>query len=201
MSNERKPKGTPLPQAWREDIAKAIEILNKGGVILYPTDTIWGIGCDATNDEAVRRIFEIKKRADNKAMISLVDSPVKIQGLVKEMPDVAWDLMEVATRPLTIIYDDVRYLAPSLLATDGSAALRVTSEAFSRELCMRLKRPLVSTSANISGAPSPQCFAEIDDELIQALDYVCTSRREEKNPIASSIIKLKSNGEITIIRD
>ena len=120
----------------------------------------------------------------------------------KEMPDVAWDLIEVASRPLTIIYDDVRYLAPSLAAEDGSAAIRVTSEPFSRELCMRLKRPLVSTSANISGEASPRCFADINPDLLKAVDYVCTSRREEgENPAASSIIKLKSNGEIVIVRE
>lgn len=202
MNNERKAKGKPLPAEWREDIARALEVLNKGGVILYPTDTIWGIGCDATNEAAVRRVFDIKHRADSKALISLVDSPIKVQGYVKEMPDVAWDLIEVASRPLTIIYDDVRYLAPSLAAEDGSAAIRVTSEPFSRELCMRLKRPLVSTSANISGEASPRCFADINPNLLKAVDYVCNSRREEgENPAASSIIKLKSNGEIVIVRE
>lgn len=198
-ANQIKQEG--LPQAWREDISNAINILNQGGVILYPTDTIWGLGCDASNDKAVERIFKIKKRIDSKAMISLVDSPAKVQGLVKNMPDVAWDLIEVTTRPLTIIYDEVNFISPLLQAEDGSAAIRVTEEDFSRELCMRFRRPIVSTSANISGNNSPQCFADIDKEICDAVDYICTSRREEDNPAASSIIKLKSNGEIIIIRE
>lgn len=192
----------PLPQAWREDIRQALEVMQRGGIILYPTDTIWGIGCDATNAEAVARVFAIKRREDAKALISLVDSPAKIQGCVREMPDVAWDLIELATRPLTIIYDGAQFLAPNLMAEDGSAALRVTNEPFSHELCLRMKRPIVSTSANISGEAAPQCFADISPEIINQVDYVCTSRREEReNPPASSIIKLGVGGQIQIIRE
>ena len=192
----------PLPQAWREDIRQAIEVMQRGGVILYPTDTIWGIGCDATNAEAVARVFAIKHREDAKALISLVDSPAKVQGFVRDMPDVAWDLIEMATRPLTIIYDGAQMLAPNLMAEDGSAALRVTNEPFSHELCLRMKRPIVSTSANISGEAAPQCFADISPEIINQVDYVCTSRREEReNPPASSIIKLGVGGQIQIIRE
>ena len=185
-----------------DEAKKCVEIMRKGGVVLYPTDTVWGIGCDATNPEAVKRVYEIKKRQDSKALLLLVDSADRLARYVGDVPTVAWDLIEVASRPLTIIYDDVRYLAPSLAAEDGSAAIRVTSEPFSRELCMRLKRPLVSTSANISGEVSPHCFADINPDLLKAVDYVCTSRREEgENPAASSIIKLKSNGEIVIVRE
>lgn len=192
----------PLPQAWREDIRQALEVMQRGGVILYPTDTIWGIGCDATNAEAVARVFAIKRREDAKALISLVDSPAKVQSYVREMPDVAWDLIELASRPLTIIYDGARFLAPNLMAEDGSAALRVTNEPFSHELCMRMKRPIVSTSANISGEAAPRSFADISPEIISQVDYVCTSRREEReNPSASSIIKLGSGGLVQIIRE
>lgn len=186
---------------YRDDIRQAIEVMNKGGVILYPTDTIWGIGCDATNEAAVRRVFEIKKRADAKALITLVDSEAKLEFYVNDIPEVAWDLIEVAERPLTIIFDHARNLAPNLLAEDGSAGIRITKEEFSKNLCMRMKRAIVSTSANISGEPSPKCFADISPEILQAVDYVCTSRRTEThNPPASNIIKLGSGGEVKVIR-
>lgn len=186
---------------YRDDIRQAIEVMNKGGVILYPTDTIWGIGCDATNEAAVRRVFEIKKRADAKALITLVDSEAKLEFYVNDIPEVAWDLIEVAERPLTIIFDHARNLAPNLLAEDGSAGIRITKEEFSKNLCMRMKRAIVSTSANISGEPSPKCFADILPEILQAVDYVCTSRRNEThNPPASNIIKLGSGGEVKVIR-
>ncbi len=186
---------------YREDIKNAIDVMNRGGVILYPTDTIWGIGCDATNEEAVRRVFEIKRRNDAKALISLVDSEAKIEFYVREVPEVAWQLMEVAERPLTIIYDGARNLAPNLMAEDGSAAIRVTHEEFSRNLCMRMRRAIVSTSANISGQPSPRRFQDISPEILDAVDYVCTSRRDEsQNPPASNIIKLGVGGEVKVIR-
>lgn len=186
---------------YRDDISRAVRVMNQGGVILYPTDTIWGIGCDATNEEAVRRVFEIKRRNDAKALISLIDSEAKLQFYVPDVPDVAWQLIDVAVHPLTIIYDHARNLAPNLLAEDGSAAIRVTTEEFSRNLCMRMRRAVVSTSANVSGEPSPKCFADIAPEIRNAVDYICTSRRHEKaNPPASNIIKLGSGGEVTVIR-
>lgn len=176
--------------------------MQRGGVILYPTDTIWGLGCDASNPEAVARIYAIKQREDAKALISLVDSDSKIQFYVPDVPDVAWDLIELSERPLTIVYDNVRHLAENLKADDGSAALRVTKEEFSRTLCMRMKRAVVSTSANISGQPAPRRFADISPEVLAAVDYVCTSRRNEPdNGQASSIIKLSASSEITIIRE
>ena len=190
-----------LSKAYLDDIKEALNILHQGGVILYPTDTIWGLGCDATNPEAVKRIYEIKRRTDAKALISLVDSEVKVQAYVKEVPEVAWDVMELSERPMTVIFDGARNLAPNLLAEDGSAALRITKEPFSRELCMRFKKAIVSTSANVSGEPAPQCFADISEEIKSAVDYICTSRQNEtKNPQASSIIKLGVGGEVTIIR-
>lgn len=186
---------------YREDINKAIEVMNKGGVVLYPTDTIWGIGCDATNEEAVKRVFEIKRRNDAKALITLIDSEAKLEAYVENVPEVAWQLIEVAERPLTIIYDGARNLAPNLLAEDGSVGIRITREEFSKNLCMRMRRPIVSTSANISGEPSPQSFADISSEILSGVDYICTSRREEKqNPPASNIIKLGVGGEVKVIR-
>ncbi len=191
-----------MDASFKEDIKKAIEVMNRGGVILYPTDTIWGIGCDATNEDAVRRVYSIKQRADAKALITLVDSEAKIQSYVTEVPDVAWDLIELSTRPLTVIYDGARHLAANLLAEDGSAAIRLTNEPFSKELCLRFRRPVVSTSANISGQPAPATFDEISDEIKQAVDYVCTSRRNERTSSRpSSIIKLGATGEIKIIRE
>ena len=185
----------------KEDIRRAVEVMNKGGVILYPTDTIWGLGCDATNADAVRRIYEIKQRTDAKALISLVDSETKVQFYVKEVPEVAWDVMELSERPMTVVFDGGRNLAPNLLAEDGSVAIRITKEAFSKELCMRMKRAVVSTSANISGQPAPRCFAEISEGIKGAVDYICTSRQDEPpTQTASSIIKLGAGGEVTIIR-
>ena len=190
-----------LTKEQREDIRQALAVMQQGGVILYPTDTIWGIGCDATNPDAVKKVYAIKQREDAKALISLVDSEAKVGFYVPDVPDVAWDLLECAERPLTIIYDNVRNLAPNLMADDGSAALRITKEEFSRELCMRMKRAIVSTSANISGQPAPQKFADIAPEILAAVDYVCTSRRDESEPKqASSIIKLTASAEVTIIR-
>ena len=190
-----------LSQESKEDIRRAVEVMNQGGVILYPTDTIWGLGCDATNPEAVKRIYEIKQRTDAKALISLVDSETKVQFYVKEVPEVAWDVMELSERPMTVVFDGGRNLAPNLLAEDGSVAIRITKEAFSKELCMRMKRAVVSTSANISGQPAPRCFAEISEEIKEAVDYICTSRQDEPpTQTASSIIKLGAGGEVTIIR-
>ena len=202
-NNDFRPKRpAPLPKEWRDDIREAINVMNRGGVILYPTDTIWGIGCDATNEEAVKKVYEIKRRIDSKALITLVDSDIKVEFYVRDVPEVAWDLIEFAEKPLTVIYDNARNLAPNLLAEDGSVGIRVTREPFSRELCMRMKRAIVSTSANISGTPSPKNFNDIADEIKEAVDYICTSRRDEsKNPPASSIIKLGAGAEITIIRE
>nr|CRY94462.1 hypothetical protein [uncultured prokaryote] len=186
----------------KDEIKKACEVLQKGGVILYPTDTVWGIGCDAINEEAVRRVYEIKKRADSKAMLVLVDSPVKVDFYVKDVPVVAWDLIEMATRPLTIIYDGARNLAPNLIAEDGSVGIRVTNEEFSRQLCFRFRKAIVSTSANISGEPAAAVFSEISEEILNAVDYVVDYRREETgHPKPSSIIRLGAGGVVKIIRE
>ena len=189
-----------MNEAMREDIKKACEVMNKGGVILYPTDTIWGIGCDATNEEAVKRVYEIKKRADSKAMLVLVDNAVKVDFYVNQAPEVAFDLIELATKPLTIIYDDAKNLAPNLIAEDGSIGIRVTSEEFSNQLCFRFRKAIVSTSANVSGEPSPASFADISEEIKQAVDYIVQSRQEEKTSSkSSSIIKLGKGGQVKVI--
>ena len=176
--------------------------MQEGGVILYPTDTIWGLGCDATNPDAVRRVYEIKKRADSKAMLVLVDSSVKVDFYVQDVPEVAWDLIELADKPLTIIYSGARNLAPNLLAEDGSVGIRVTSEDFSRRLCQQFRKAIVSTSANISGQPSPVNFSERSDYVKSQVDYIVGFRQDDiSRPKPSSIIKLDKGGVIKIIRE
>ena len=176
--------------------------MREGGVILYPTDTIWGIGCDATNEDAVRRVYEIKQRQDSKAMLVLVDSSVKVDFYVRDVPEVAWDLIDLADKPLTIIYSGARNLAANLLAKDGSVGIRVTNEDFSKRLCQQFRKAIVSTSANISGQPSPKNFSEISEEVKSAVDYIVGYRQEEmSNPKPSSIIKLDKGGVIKIIRE
>ena len=188
-----------------EDIRNAIETMRKGGVILYPTDTVWGIGCDATNAEAVKRVYEIKQRDDSKALICLVDSDARMQRYFRNVPDVAWQLIdslkEGDAKPTTLILDGAINLAENLIAEDGSLGVRITNEPFSKELCFRFQKAIVSTSANISGEPAAQNYCDIDQRIIEAVDYVCWSCRQEHKPhTPSSIIKLKENGEVTIIR-
>lgn len=171
------------------------------GIILYPTDTIWGIGCDATNEEAIRKVYEIKQRSDSKAMLVLTDSFTKVNFYVDDLPDVAYDLVDLATKPLTIIYSKARNLAPNLLAEDGSVGIRVTSEMFSQALCRQFRKAIVSTSANVSGQPSPTCFADISDDIKQKMDYIVKYKQDDASPAKpSSIIKLTNKGEVTIIR-
>ena len=185
----------------QEDIKKACEVLRKGGVILYPTDTIWGIGCDATNEDAVKRVYEIKKRDDSKSMLVLMENPVKLQNYITDVPDIAWDLIDLADKPLTIIYDGARNLAANLIAEDGSVGIRITSELFSAELCKQFRKPIVSTSANLSGKASPSTFKEISEEIKNAVDYIVTYRQKDKNKAQpSGIVKLSKYGTISIIR-
>lgn len=187
---------------YADDVKKAVQVMRDGGIILYPTDTIWGIGCDAANSAAVRRIFELKKRSDSKAMLSLIDSDAKLAYYVPDVPDVAYDLMDLSEKPVTIIYDNVRHMAPELVADDGSAGIRVTKEDFSRELCARFGGAVVSTSANVSGEPSPRNFSEISDVILKGVDYVVTYRQNERTGAsASSIVKLGSGGLVKVIRE
>ncbi|HIX85324.1 MAG TPA: threonylcarbamoyl-AMP synthase [Candidatus Parabacteroides intestinigallinarum] len=184
-----------------EDIKKACEVLSAGGIILYPTDTIWGIGCDATNEKAVQRVYELKRRSDNKAMLVLLDSDAKLDRYVSDVPDIAWDLIRLADKPLTIIYSNAKNLAPNLLAEDGSVGIRVTNEEFSQKLCERFRRPLVSTSANVSGEPSPANFGEISETIKKGVDYIVGYRQEDKTPAEPShIIKLGAGGLVRVIR-
>ena len=184
-----------------EDIKQAVAVLRQGGVILYPTDTVWGIGCDATNAEAVKRVYNIKQRDDSKALICLVDSDARLQRYVRNVPDVAWQLIDCCDRPTTLILDGAVNLAPNLIADDGSIGIRITQEPFSHELCYRFQKAIVSTSVNISGQPAAQNYRDIDPQIIEQVDYVCWSRRQEHQPHQpSSIIKLGQGGEVTIIR-
>jgi L-threonylcarbamoyladenylate synthase len=188
-----------------EDIKQAVETMRKGGVILYPTDTVWGIGCDATNAEAVAKVYAIKQRDDSKALICLVDSDARMQRYFRNVPDVAWQIVdslkEGDSKPTTLILDGAVNLAENLIADDGSVGMRITNEPFSKELCYRFQKAIVSTSANISGEPAAQNYCDIDPRIIEAVDYVCWSRRQEHKPhTPSSIIKLKENGEVTVIR-
>ncbi len=195
--------GRESGNGFAEEARRAADVMKRGGVVVYPTDTVWGIGCDATNDEAVRRVYEIKRRADHKAMIVLVGSAAEVERYTEGAPDIAFDLMEAAesARPVTIIYDKARMLAPSLLAPDGSVGIRVTGEEFSRELCRVMRRPIVSTSANISGEPTAALFSEISQEILDAADYVVECRRgetERRRP--SSVIRLTNDGVVSILR-
>jgi L-threonylcarbamoyladenylate synthase len=184
-----------------DDLKKAVEILKGGGIILYPTDTIWGIGCDATKVEAVQRIYEIKKREDSKSMLVLMENPALLERYVEEVPEVAWDLVEISSTPLTVIYPGAKNLAANLVASDGSIGIRFTKEKFTSQLLQRFRKPLVSTSANISGEKSPAFFDEISDEIKSQVDYIVEYRQEDTTPAQpSSIIKLGPGGQIDIIR-
>ncbi len=186
---------------FRSDVQQAVDCMRRGGVILYPTDTVWGIGCDATNAQAVARVYQIKRRSDHKALITLVDSVAMLERVVGEIPDAAEQLLEVAVKPMTIIHDHATGLTPGLVGDDGSAAIRITTERFSAELCRRLRRPVVSTSANVSGEPTPHCFSEISPEIIDAVDYVCQYRRDDTTPhTPSAVIKVCDDNTIKIIR-
>ena len=186
----------------QDEIKRTIEVLRSGGIILYPTDTVWGIGCDATNESAVKRIFEIKKRTDTKAMLVLVDNPAKLQGYVDEVPDIAWDLIEMAEKPLTIIYPQAKNLASNLIADDKTIGIRITKEVFSRNLCTQFRKPIVSTSANVSGEPTPANFNQISEEIKSAVDYVVNFRRGDiSKPKPSSIIKLGKGNIFQLIRE
>jgi len=185
-----------------KEILAATEILQKGGNILYPTDTIWGIGCDATNKEAVSRIYSIKQRRDEKSMLILLDNADKLYDYVKQVPDIAWNLIEVADKPLTLIYPDAQNLAENLIAEDGSIGIRIVKDEFCRKLISRFGKPVVSTSANFSGTPWPPNFRKIDRNILKLVDYVVKFRqKDEARGKPSGIIKLGSGGEVHVIRE
>lgn len=185
----------------KEAVNKALEVLQKGGIILYPTDTIWGIGCDATNEEAIQRIYGIKQREDSKSMLVLLHQASMLPGYISEIPEVAWELLEVATDPMTIIYPGAKNLARNLVSSDGSIGIRITTDEFCHALISRFRKPIVSTSANISGQPSPGNFSEIVPAITEQVDYVVAWRQEEMDRARpSSIIKLGTGGRIEILR-
>ncbi len=195
----------------RDDLQEALRVLREGGIIVYPTDTVWGIGCDATNEAAVAKIYALKQREDSKSMLVLLDSAAKLDYYV-DVPEAAEMLLEtindqmvndqmVNAKPLTLIYPNARHLAKNLIAEDGSIGIRITSEPFSKALCAQLKRPIVSTSANISGHTTAHFFHEIEEAILQGADYVCRFRREDETPHEpSSIIKVNTDNTFKIIR-
>ena len=188
-------------ESFKADVDRAVEVLREGGVILYPTDTIWGLGCDATNEEAVRRVFRLKQRDDSKSLIVLVDTESKIEHYVTEVADVAWDIINLALRPTTIVFEGARNLAPSVIADDGSVGIRLTTEAYSRELCRRLGRAVVSTSANVSGEKAPSFFGKIAPAIVEGVDYAAAYRRRDRTPAQpSQILRIGPHGESKVIR-
>jgi L-threonylcarbamoyladenylate synthase len=184
-----------------EEFQKCIEVLRSGGTILYPTDTVWGIGCDAKNEKAVEKVYAIKQRSDSKSLIVLLHDESMLNKYVHEVPGVAWDLIELSEKPLTIIFDQVGGMAPNVVAADGSCGIRICKEEFCNRLLHKFGRPLVSTSANISGKPTPHNYREISEEIRNAVDYVVDWRREENAQFEpSTIMRLKNDGQIEIIR-
>ncbi len=185
-----------------QDLEKAVEVLRQGGLILYPTDTIWGIGCDATNPDAVSRVYNLKLREDSKSMIILVDKPGRIPSYISEMPEIAWELIELADKPLTIIYSGAKNLAPNLISGDGTIGIRVVRHKFCEKLIERFRKPIVSTSANISGQPFPKSFNEISKQIMDGVDLIIPREYEDSiSPKPSGIIMLGSKGEIKVIRE
>ena len=186
----------------KEEINKASKILKNGGIILYPTDTIWGVGCDANNEEAVKRIYKLKKRRNSKSLIVLVDNDLRLQRTVKEVPEVAWDIMDYSKKPITIIYNNPIGIAKSAINTDGSLGIRMVKDTFCKKLISTLNKPIISTSANISGEKQASCFAEISNEIKNSVDHIVNLRQNESEPKQSStIIKLDPSGLIKIIRE
>ncbi|MDE3741888.1 L-threonylcarbamoyladenylate synthase [Maribacter polysaccharolyticus] len=183
------------------EINNCIEILSNGGLILYPTDTVWGIGCDATNAAAVEKVYDLKKRNDSKALICLVANDAMLERHVEKVPEVAYDILDLATKPTTIIYDKPIGLAKNAIAQDNTIAIRVASDKFCQYLINKFKKPIISTSANIAGEPTPRGFHEISDLILKGVDYVVNLQHEKKNGPPSSIIKLGNDGTVKIIRE
>jgi L-threonylcarbamoyladenylate synthase len=185
----------------KDDVAKALKVIQEGGIILYPTDTIWGIGCDATNTEAVNKIFKLKQRDEAKSMIILLDTENKLESYISDVNPLAYDLIEYAENPLTLVMPGAKNISPALIAGDGSVGIRISKHPFCQQLIQRLRKPLVSTSANVSESPSPQYFSQIEDAIINGVDYVVDIDQhsmEIKTP--STIMRLAPDGKFEFIR-
>jgi len=184
----------------KEEIQKCIEVLKSGGIILYPTDTVWGIGCDATNAEAVKKIYAIKQRQDSKSLIVIVANDRMLNYHVKDVPELAWDIIDISNTPTTIIYNEANNLANNVISSDNSVAIRMIKEGFAHQLAFNYRKPIVSTSANISGSPTPYSFSEISNEIKETVDLVVDFKYDTGNRKPSSIIKLGMEGQIQVIR-
>lgn len=190
-----------LTEDFKTELQKAVEVLKNGGIILYPTDTVWGIGCDATNADAVEKVYQLKQRSEAKSMIVLVDTDARLERHVQEVPEMAWDIIDISDKPTTIIYDQAKDLASNVVAEDGSIAIRVVKDKFCQQLVRGLGKPIISTSANISGSNSPKSFKDIDAAVLNGVDYVVNLRQnEQNNSQPSTIIKLSNSGVVQIIR-
>ena len=183
-----------------QEIQNAYQVIQNGGIILYPTDTVWGIGCDATNPEAVKKIYELKKREESKSMIVLMNGEKMMYNVFKDIPEVAWQILDLSEKPTTLILDKPKNVAPNIIAEDQTLAVRIVKEPFCFKLMERMKRPLVSTSANISGEPTPKSFKEISPEIIKGVDYVVNLHHEKIAGKPSTIIKLTSDAQVKVIR-
>ncbi len=185
----------------KTEIEKALAVLKEGGVILYPTDTIWGLGCDATNEAAAARINQIKGRPADKSFIILLDTDAKLQSYVSEVPEIAYDLIEYAEKPLTLIFDGAKNLAKNVINEDGSVGIRIAKHDFCQQLIQRFRKPITSTSANLSGQAAPRYFDEIDPEILSQVDYVIDWEQELRTvKTPSTIMKLGSGGQFSFIR-
>ncbi len=182
------------------EIQKAFEVIQNGGIILYPTDTVWGIGCDATNTDAVAKIYQLKQRAETQSMICLMNGEKMMYNVFKDIPEVAWQILDLCQKPTTIILDNPRNVAPNLIASDKTLGIRIIKEPFCFKLLERIKKPLVSTSANISGQPTPKSFKEISPEIIKGVDYVVNLHKDKICDKPSTIIKLTNDSQVKIIR-
>jgi len=186
---------------FKNEVSKALKVLQDGGIILYPTDTIWGVGCDATNTDAVKKIYTLKQRDETKSMIILLDTENKLESYVKDVSPLAYDLIEFAENPLTLVMPGAKNISSALISSDGSIGIRVSKHPFCRQLIQMLRKPLVSTSANISGKPFPQYFSQIAPEIINGVDYVVDIDRDDmeiKTP--STIMRLDPDGQFKFIR-
>ena len=184
-----------------DEINKAIEVLQNGGLILYPTDTVWGIGCDTSNQEAVKKVYDLKQRKDSKALICLVVNDAMLERYIEDVPDLAYDIMDLATKPTTIIYDNPKGIAENLVSSDNTLAIRVASDKFCQYLIGKLKKPIVATSANLADRRTPIHFKEIEETILSGVDYVVNLEPENQNAVPSSIIKLGMDGLVKVIRE